>query len=216
MSELHPLRLTQIGTRPAPRRITQEWGRDTKTDPGSHAEIDAWLRSGGLVVTASDRAARALAFAFHRARRAEGLTAWPAPNILDWKSFAPCGMGKANALDGRLLLNPLQEQSLWAELAGADRQMATLLEGPRHRLAALAMEAHELLCAYAPRFLREKARSGWQQDAAAFSNWLTAFDEICRTRNLLSPARLPLELIQLLENPPTRANPAPTAASRRL
>jgi len=39
------------------------------------------------VVTASDRASRALAFVFHRARRAEGLTAWPAPNILNWKSF---------------------------------------------------------------------------------------------------------------------------------
>jgi probable DNA repair protein len=163
--------------------------------------MDAWLRNGGLVVTASDRASRALRFAFHRARRAEGLTAWPAPNIQDWKSFAQAEWQK-RTFDGRLPLNPLQEQSLWAELAGADRQMATLLEGPRHRLAALAMEAHELLCAYAPRFLRENARSGWQQDAAAFSNWLTTFDEICRTRNLLSQVRLPLELIKLLEDTP--------------
>ena len=174
-----------------------------KTDPSthapSHAEIDAWLRNGGLVVTASDRASRALQFAFHRARRAEGLAAWPAPNILDWKSFVQVEWEK-RTFDGRLLLNPQQEQSLWAEIAGAGRQMATVLEGPRHRLAALAIEAHELLCSYAPRFLRENARSGWQQDAAAFSNWLTAFDEICRTRNLLSPARLPLELIPLLEN----------------
>ena len=45
--------------------------------------IDAWLRGGGLVVTASDRAARALATNFHRARRAEGLSAWPAPTVLD-------------------------------------------------------------------------------------------------------------------------------------
>jgi probable DNA repair protein len=179
-------------------------GARAKTDPsshaGSHAEIDAWLRNGSLVVTASDRASRALAFVFHRARRAEGLTAWPAPNILNWKSFTQAEWEK-RTFDGRLLLNPLQEQSLWAELAGADRQMATLLEGPRHRVATLAIEAHELLCAYAPRFLRENARNGWQQDAAAFSNWLKAFDEICRTRNLLSQARLPLELIKLLENP---------------
>src|ERR1035438_2042048 len=150
----------------------------TKTDPsthaGSHAEIDAWLRDGGLVVTASDRASRALQFAFYRARRAEGLAAWPAPNILDWKSFAQAEWEK-RTFDGRLLLNPLQEQSLWAELAGADRQMDTVLEGPRPRLAALAIEAHELLCSYAPRFLRENARSGWQQDAAAFSNWLIVF-----------------------------------------
>ncbi len=166
------------------------------------AEIDAWLRNGGLVVTASDRAARALASAFHRARRAEGLTAWPAPNILDWKSFVRTAW-EERALDkgdGRLLLNPVQEQSLWSAIAGASRHMAALLEGPRHRLAALAMEAHELLCSYAPRFLRPSSRTAWQQDAAAFSDWLAAFDEACRAGNLLSAARLPLELISLLES----------------
>jgi probable DNA repair protein len=168
-------------------------------ETSSAAEIDAWLRNGGLVVTASDRAARALAFAFHRARQADGLTAWPAPNILDWKSFAQAEWEK-RALDGRLLLNPLQEQSLWAAIAGAGEQMATLLEGSRHRLAILAVEAHELLCSFAPRYLRPSARAGWQQDAAAFSGWLTAFDEACRAGSLLSPARLPLELIPLLES----------------
>jgi probable DNA repair protein len=176
-------------------------GARAEAEPRSAAEIDAWLRNGGLVVTASDRTARALEFAFHRARRAEGFTAWPAPHILDWKSFAQEQWEK-RTLDGRLPLNPLQEQSLWADLAGAERQMATVLEGPRHRLAALAMEAHELLCAYAPRFLRENARSGWQQDAAAFSGWLTAFDDSCRAGNLISSARLPLELILLLGNTP--------------
>ena len=78
-------------------------------------------------------------------------------------------------------------------IAGKDQSPATLLEGPRHRLAALAMEAHELLCSHAPRFLQTKARDGWQQDAAAFSGWLAAFDETCRSGNLLSPSRLPLE-----------------------
>ena len=178
-------------------------GQEPEAERGSAAEIDAWLRGGGLVVTASDRAARALAAAFHRARRTEGLLAWQAPSILDWKSFVRAAWearGKDWEADGRLLLNPTQEQSLWAEIAGADGRLATLLEGPRHRLAALAMEAHELLCGYAPQFLRPPARAAWQQDAAAFSNWLTAFDRTYRSGNLLSPARLPLELIPLLEN----------------
>ena len=174
-------------------------GAPPEAESRADAEIGAWLRNGGLVVTASDRAARALELAFHRARRAEGLAAWPAPNILDWMSFAQAEWEK-RALDGRLLLNPAQEQSLWADLAGADRQMATLLEGPRHRLAALAMEAHSLLCDYAPRYLKGNARSAWQQDEAVFSGWLTAFDQTCRAGNLLSPARLPLELIPLLED----------------
>ncbi|MGD0628514.1 MAG: PD-(D/E)XK nuclease family protein [Terracidiphilus sp.] len=162
-------------------------------------EIDAWLRQGGVVVTASERAARALGSAFHRARRAEGLTAWPAPGIQDWNSFVRSAWA-AHTSDGRLVLNPTQEQSLWANLAAADGRMATLLEGPRYRLAALAMEAHELLCTHAPKLLRTSARSGWQNDAATFSRWLAAFDEICRASNLLSPARLPIELTQLLQN----------------
>jgi probable DNA repair protein len=97
-----------------------------------------------------------------------------------------------------LLLNPAQEQALWVEIAGADRSLATLLEGPRHRLGALAMEAHELLCAYAPQFLRPSTRASWQQDAAAFSGWLRGFDEACRAGSLISPSRLPHELIPLL------------------
>ena len=164
-------------------------------------EIDAWLRGGGLVVTASERAARALAAAFHRARRAEGLSAWPAPNILDWKSFVGAAWEERTLAkaDGRLVLNSAQEQSLWAEIAGAGGHMATLLEGPRHRLAGLAMEAHELLAAYAPRFLRDSARRAWDRDAAEFGLWLTAFDDACRKGGSLSPARLPLELMSLLE-----------------
>ena len=170
------------------------------------------------MVTASDRAARALASAFHRARRAEGLTAWPAPNILDWKTFVRAAWEERtlDKEDSRLLLNPTQEQSLWSAIAGTGRHMATLLEGPRHRLAALAMEAHELLCAYAPRFLRPSARTAWQQDAAAFSGWLTAFDEACRAGNLLSPIRLPLELISMLESESVQRPPLLLAGFDRI
>ena len=161
-------------------------------------EIDAWLREGGLVVTDSDRAARAIASAFHRARHAQGLIAWPAPNILDWQSFVRTAW-LDRSTDGRLLLNPAQEEALWVAIAVQDRSMATLLEGPRHRVAALAMEAHELICSYTPQYLRTPARAAWQQDAAAFSGWLAAFDEACRVGNLLSPSRLPYELIPLLK-----------------
>jgi len=177
------------------------------TSAGS--EIDSWLRSGGLVVAASERAARALTAAFHRARRAEGLAAWPAPAILDSQSFVRTAWEDlSKTSDGRLLLDPLQEQSIWANIAGSDEHMATLLEGPRNRMASLAMEAHKLLCSYAPQFLKESARIAWQQDAENFSAWLAAFDETCRAGNLLSPARLPLELIPLLEDEsPATAQP---------
>ncbi|MGA7342827.1 MAG: PD-(D/E)XK nuclease family protein [Terracidiphilus sp.] len=161
-------------------------------------QIDAWLRNGGLVVAASERAAGALANAYHRARRTEGLTAWPAPNVRNWENFA-LDAWKARNLDQRLLLSPLQEQLLWAQNVAAGSERAALLEGPLHRVAKLAMEAHRLLCLYAPRFLRPAQRANWQQDAGAFSGWLAAFDEVCRAGGLVSAPRLPLELIEALE-----------------
>lgn len=166
-------------------------------------EIDAWLRNGGLVIAASERASRALTTRYHRARRAEGLAAWPAPAILDWHTFLRTAWqdpAHPTPGDDRLLLDPLQEQSIWANIAGFEPHLATSLEGPLNRMASLAMQAHQLLCSYAPRYLRPAVRGGWQLDAASFSSWLAAFDETCCSGNLLSPARLPLELIARLEN----------------
>ena len=160
--------------------------------------IDAWLRGGGLVVTASERTARFVTAAFGRARRAEGLAAWPAPNIQDWPTFVRNAWSERGA-DGRVVLNGLQEHALWAGIVAAASPQAAQLAGARDRLASLAMEAHSLLCAYAPHLLKESARSGWDQDAAAFSAWLAEFDEACRAANLLSAARLPLELTRALE-----------------
>jgi probable DNA repair protein len=178
-------------------------------------EIDAWLRDGGMVVTASERAARAVAAAFHRARQAEGLSAWPSPSVLDWTSFAR-GEWERRSNDARLLLNPAQESKLWVEIAGNEPSLATALEGPRHRLASLAVEAHELICWYAPRYLRDGARIGWQQDAAVFSGWLAAFDEVCQLENLLSPARLPLELIPLMKADSAKRTPLLLAGFDRI
>jgi probable DNA repair protein len=62
------------------------------------------------------------------------------------------------------------------------------------------MEAHSLICEYAPKLLRTAARASWVNDPAAFSRWLTTFDETCRQKNTLSPARLPIELIPILES----------------
>jgi probable DNA repair protein len=173
--------------------------------------IDAWLASGGVVVAASERAARAITSDFHRNRQREGLTAWPAPQILDWQRFVDSTWlehAPGHSFASRLILNPIQEQSLWAAIArDSGVSTATILPGPLHRLAALAMEAHGLLCAYAPQLLRTAARVGWQNDPAAFSRWLATFEETCRAKNLLSPARLSLEFISILERSSTANRP---------
>jgi probable DNA repair protein len=163
------------------------------------AEMDGWLREGGLVVTSSDRAAHALQYAFHRRRLAEGLTAWPAPDIRDWKSFVRSEWEERN-IDGRLLLNSAQEQALWADIIRDEQHLPTALPASLHRLAGMAMDACNLLCSYAPRYLREAARNGWDRDAEVFGHWLTAFETVCAKQNLLSASKLPLELTATLRS----------------
>jgi ATP-dependent helicase/nuclease subunit B len=161
-------------------------------------EIDGWLRRGGLVVTSSDRAARALQRSHHRLRRAEGLSAWPTPKIVDWRAFARSAW-EDGSVDGRVLMNSSQEQGLWTEIIRDERQLPTALNASIHRLAELAMEAHELLCFYSPGNLRTAARSRWDRDAGAFSQWLASFDEACRKNNLVSASRIPRESIARLQ-----------------
>ena len=151
------------------------------------------------MITASERAARAVSSRYHRARRSEGRKAWAAPNIQDWNNFVRSAWMDLG-LNGRLILNRTQEQSLWADLAQADGRGATLLEEPRYRLADLAQQAHELVCSYAPRLLAATARAGWQNDAGVFSRWLAGFEQACRRADLVSSARLPIELLDLLKN----------------
>ena len=162
------------------------------------AEVDAWLRAGGIVVAASDRASRSVRAAFHRTRRAEGLTAWPAPSVVDWTAFIRNAWTE-RIPDGRLVLNGPQERSLWSRIVGESGHAAGWLEGPRLRLADMAMQGHALLTSYAPERLQLSSRKSWQQDKGAFSQWIAAFEEACRTDGLVSTNRLQLELLPLVE-----------------
>ena len=168
---------------------------------GSRAEcaIDNWLAGGGVVLAASDRAARALQRAYHHRRRTEGLAAWPSPAIHSWATFIQ-NAWENRVNDSRMLLTPIQERSLWTEIIGRESHLAAMLDRPRERLAALAMQAHELLASYSPHYLQTSARSGWDCDAGIFSAWISAFDRICFEQKLLSPDIAPLDLIAFLKN----------------
>jgi probable DNA repair protein len=178
-------------------------------------EIDAWLRDGGIVVAASDRAARAIASAYHRARLEEGKRAWAAPEILSWQHFASREWERRTN-DGRLVLNTLQEQAIWTEIVAAGGHAATTLEAGRQRLAAMAMNAHALLCSYAVSLLDRNRRRGWSGDAAAFGDWLENFDAACQSAHAVSEARVPLELTTMLRDEAGARSPLLLAAFDRL
>ncbi len=167
------------------------------------------------MVTSSDRAARALQADYHRRRRTEGLSAWPTPNIVDWKMFARNTWEERNR-DGRLLLNTAQELSLWAEVIYSEQQLSTALPASVRRLASMAMEANDLLCSYAPQYLRQSSRVGWNLDPESFSKWLAEFDEHCGRNGLISPSRLPLELLSPLQDDSSARPPLCIAGFDRL
>lgn len=164
----------------------------------AEAGLDAWLREGGIVVASSDRAARALQSDFHRRRRAEGLKVWPSPKIIDWHSFI-LNAWEDRTLDARLVLNAAQEKAIWSDIIQSDEHLLTALGSSVRRLAAMAMEAHDLLCSYAAKYLGKTARTGWDQDTGAFSQWLAEFDRYCREHQLISPSRVPLEMTSVLQ-----------------
>jgi ATP-dependent helicase/nuclease subunit B len=160
------------------------------------ARIDAWLEAGGTVVAANERAARSAASAYHAARQAEGRTAWLTPAIFAWDSWVRDRWQERNR-PGLVLLNPFQEQSLWAQVIGK----SPLGEGLLHplRLASAAQQAYHLMCAYAPHALNAPTRTGWSGDAAIFSQWLDEFESRCRRNGLVSGSRLVLELASALQ-----------------
>lgn len=174
--------------------------------PPLSLQIDDWIRSGGIVVTASERAARSLAEAYHRRRRAEGRSAWPAPGIQTWTHLA-LDTWEAHSDDERMVLNSAQEQLLWAEIIGREPHLAAMLDAPRQHMATLAMEAYELLCHYAPAYLSAKSRAGWDLDPESFSGWLTAFEKACRESVCFSASRLPLDATRALQQDTIRRPP---------
>lgn len=158
------------------------------------------------MVASTDRGARWLRQEFNLRRRAEGLAAWPAPQITDWTTFARTAW-QDRSTDGRMVLNPAQEQAIWTTIIEREKRLATVLPDPRHRLASLVMQAHALLCGYAPRYLQARAREGWSLDAGTFSAWLAAFESACRSSNVWSASRMALEAIPFLEADATARPP---------
>ena len=169
-------------------------------------EIDSHLATGGRVIAASDRTARAVRSTFNQRRRDEEKLAWEEPAIRDWNSFVRSAW-EDRTRDEWMLLNAAQERLLWTEIARNEGGLTTMLEGSRRRIAGLADSAHRLLCDYAPALLRTSARAGWQNDALVFSRWLTALDERAQRERFLSAAQVQHRLRAALQEDVTTREP---------
>ena len=148
--------------------------------------IERVLRTGGTVVTATQRLSHTYREAFNRTMAAEQSRPWNSPQVLPFESWLHTLYTNA-VYDGkidRVLLTDEQESWLWEQVLreyGADSIMQ--LEAT----ASLAMEADRIAAEYR---LRISVDLQLNDDVAAFSEWRRRMDSTCAERGFLRRADL--------------------------
>jgi ATP-dependent helicase/nuclease subunit B len=156
------------------------------------------LADGAVVVTGSERLARAVQFAYAHAQRRAGLQVWERPRVLSWQAFlveqfSACQdevLAGPDAPKLPSLLSPVQAEALWERVVRTSETADGLLQPAA--AAQLTQEAWLLSHAYrlGP---AELAESG-AVDAEQFIAWAADFQSRCDTENWLDLARLPDQL----------------------
>jgi ATP-dependent helicase/nuclease subunit B len=153
--------------------------------------LDA-MRRGETVLTASQRAARALQRSFDKAMRAEGRQQWAPARVLAldtwmaamWREMVVAGD------ESRVLLNRSQEHTIWRSILSADREVLGLRSSDS--LAELAARAWSLTCLHSG--LGRLREFGVSTDTKAFQRWAQEFERRCTRSLYLSAAQLPTAL----------------------
>ncbi len=127
----------------------------------------------------------------------QGAAAWAPANVLSWDSWCLDRWNDLLSLgaENRLLLTPLQEQTLWREIIAAEnkagQRILETLASPQ-ALAEEARRANSLLDIY--RAVPAFDRSTGNQGVESFRRWRRAFVNSCN-RNQLLPASALEEII---------------------
>ena len=155
------------------------------------------LEAGSLVVMPSLQAAREIEGEYGRRRRASGLQAWEPPLLFSWQHWLESLWHSLTleGVEGRVLLNRLQEEVLWADLASSAGVQAgtsaTAREFARQARSALALAVeHQVLD-------RLEAAAD-TPDSVLFAAWYRLFQDHCRKHRLLPRALLPQTLREAL------------------
>jgi ATP-dependent helicase/nuclease subunit B len=151
--------------------------------------VSAALDDGATVITANQRSARSLRYAFDLRQRDQGLTVWQPAPILPWEAWT-ASLWQSLLLTGEateMLLSPAQEHTLWREILSSDPDLYQTLQSP-DSLAELASEAWSLLARYRG---QTRLRSSWPSpETRALQRWATEFERRIRAQRLLPRASL--------------------------
>ncbi|MEZ2346003.1 PD-(D/E)XK nuclease family protein [Terriglobus sp. RCC_193] len=159
-------------------------------------ELMAAMLRGATVLTPNVRSARTLTRLYDSERRAEGLTAWQPARVFSWSGWTSSLWNDA-ILHGHVsavLLNNLQEQSLWIRVLEASGDLG--LQSARS-VARQCSRALRLLGAYDLEDSFARTPSHALSDTAAFHGWYRDFLSACQSEQLLPTSHLDAELSNL-------------------
>ncbi len=174
------------------------------------------LERGAGVVTANERAARAVRRGWDELEREGGRRRWEPAKALSWAAWTG-SLWRQMLLEGRarsLLMNGFQEHTVWRGVLEADEE-AHGLRG-LDALAKMAAESWARMWAYSPTPERRGGRSrvtatllreaGAGRDTAAFARWARAFEERCASERLISGAELDAVLAEAVRTEALRVD----------
>lgn len=161
------------------------------------------IERGETVVLPNARAARQLRSTFSAWQRQHGVELSTPAKVLSWQQWMQSQWSDlvVAGAEQRLLLNAVQERSLWAEVlskGASDRWLSSV-----DALAELAMSSWQLAASYRATHLLNDP--GGHTDSRAFARWSEHFSQLCTERECLSSALLETALIQHLETGSMRA-----------
>ncbi len=147
------------------------------------------LESGQTVVVPGQAAAGDLRRHFNLRQQASGRRVWEPPCLFSWEQWLDSlwNVLTLEGIDSRVVLNRLQEESLWAELA-APAGLSTL---PSSTLRALARQASSGLALAASFHAVDRLGSTADSpDSRVFAAWYRLFESHCQAHHLLPRALL--------------------------
>ncbi|CAH9018558.1 PD-(D/E)XK nuclease family protein [Candidatus Nitrosacidococcus sp. I8] len=153
------------------------------------------LESGATLITVNNRLAREFNHRYGKTQEEKGNCVWETPQIMPWFSWLQSYYNQAALLEPTsILLNHLQEQSLWEQVIKESKYHQELLQVSA--TAKVAQSAWQLW-------------HGWRlsinplsyydtEESKAFQEWSVLFKCYCEKNNWLDSAILPDKLINLL------------------
>lgn len=156
------------------------------------------LQAGCTVIVPGQAAADDLRRHFDLRQGALQRKAWEPPRLFSWTQWLDSlwSILTLEGMDSRVLLNRLQEEWLWAELA----PLADMSALPSSTLRALARQASSgLALAASFQAVHRLNTTADSPDSRAFAAWYRAFDSHCQANHLLSRALLATSLTEHIE-----------------